>query len=167
MDILIGVRWYLTVVFDLHFSDDLVMLKIFLCTYWPSVCLLWGKKMSLQVFCLFLNWILVFFSWMSCLFWILIPHQISLLSCWALSHRKKSQCPFSYSAMFACGFCFAIFPFIKVLFIHNIITNLKCTVWWVSVIVYNLVTSTKINIENSSLILKKLPWAHFLLNPSP
>ena len=29
--------------FDLHFSDDLVMLKIFLCTYWPSVCL-WEKK---------------------------------------------------------------------------------------------------------------------------
>ena len=45
--------------FDLHFSDDLVMLKIFLCTYWPSVCLLWEKKMSLQVVCLFLNWILL------------------------------------------------------------------------------------------------------------
>ena len=30
--------------FDLCFSDDLVMLKIFLCTYWPSVCLLWKKK---------------------------------------------------------------------------------------------------------------------------
>ena len=32
--------------FDLHFSDSLVMLSIFSCAYWPSVCLPWRNVYS-------------------------------------------------------------------------------------------------------------------------
>ena len=45
---LTGVRWYLIV-------------GIFVCTCWPSVCFLWEKKMSIQTLCSCLNQILFLF----------------------------------------------------------------------------------------------------------
>jgi len=52
-----------------------VMLSIFLCAYWPSVCLL---RKNVWVFCPFLDWVVCFFAveCMSCLYIL----EIKLLS---------------------------------------------------------------------------------------
>ena len=71
--ILTDVRWYLIVVL-VSFSWWLVMLNIFSCVSWPSVCLLW--KMLIWTLWSFFKWILLtylFANWVVRVhvFWIL------------------------------------------------------------------------------------------------
>ena len=67
MAILTSVRWYLIVVL-IGILYLLVMLGIFSCAYWPSVCLL--GEMSIKIFCPVFDWVVCFLllSRMSCLY---------------------------------------------------------------------------------------------------
>ena len=46
----------------------LVMLSIFSCVCWSSVCLPWGKKMSIQILCPFIKWVVCLFLCCCCFF---------------------------------------------------------------------------------------------------
>ena len=100
MTILTTVRWYLIVVWIC--ISLIVMLSLFSCAYWPSVCPLW-RNVSLGLMpifwlvfvCLFFNFLVL---WAVSAFWKLIP-------CW--SHCLKTFSPsllVVFSFHFAYGF---------------------------------------------------------------
>ena len=73
--------------FWFSFPWQLMVLSIFSRTCWPSVCLLWKKKMSIQIFFPFFNWI-IWVLLLSCMSFLHIleiaPYQIHDLQLFSL-----------------------------------------------------------------------------------
>ena len=91
--ILTGVRWYLIVLF-IYIFLVLVMLNIFSCNYWPSVCLLWWNAylgllpiFRLDCFCCCCCWVV----------WVVCILKIKPMLIWYFFFGKMSihvLCPF-------------------------------------------------------------------------
>ena len=83
MVIVTGVRWYLVVI--LICISLIVMLSIFSCAFWPSICVLWRNVCLglLPIFRLGCLLLLLFLSiyWAVHIFWKLMPCQSHHLQC--------------------------------------------------------------------------------------